>query len=382
MKRLSPLLGRLGPRLFLSYVILSAAAATTGLVAALLVPPEQYQGLMLQVMHPPRGATLAEMDAVLARAISSAIVDHVVLSLAVAITVSLALAAYVSMAIGASLARVTDATRRLASGAYEAQLRDDGIAEIAELGRNVNVLAASLAKARERRHLAVASISHELRTPLTALRAYVDAMREGVMAPTGDVIERMALSVERLERMATDLTELSQTEEGLMQDFHPESLEVSRVLEAACDVARAAYERQEVHLIIDTPPSGFHVWADPIRLGEVLDNILANSLAHTPSSRSVTLGGGARGEDHVQLWVADEGEGIPADDLPHVIEPFYRGAGSAGRTSRPGMGLGLAICSDFVKAMGGRMVIESPGHGHGTRVIVILPKDGRHLLRP
>ena len=366
---------RLGPRLFLSYILASLAAAVSGMAAAFVVPPETYHQLMLKIMYPPPGATLQEMDALLAGAIAQAVVWHVALSLVVAIGVSIAIAAFVSRQISSALDRVTHATRLLARGHFSQRLSPEDIYEIAELMRDVNSLADSLETAEARRSLAISSVGHELRTPVTALRAYCDAVREGVLELTPEVLERMSRSIDRLERMAGDLASLGRAEAGAHQEMTLVPLAVPEVLVSVYDTMRMVFESAGVQLRIeDTRTEGLTVRADAVRLGEVLENLLSNSLAHTLKGKCVFFGAQIH-EHEVEFFVRDEGKGIRPEDLPHVTEPFFRGeGGSAGRTPRPGMGLGLAIANRLVRAMGGRLALESPGPNLGTVASVYLPR--------
>ncbi len=150
---------------------------------------------------------------------------------------------------------------------------------------------------------------------------------------------------------------------------------VSDMLQASYDSMRMVFPGTGVELLVrGADIAGIRVRTDVTRLCEVLDNLLSNSLAHTPAGGRVYLG--ARVHDtEVEFVIQDEGRGISPDDLPHVLEPFYRGeGGSGGRTPRPGMGLGLAISSRLVEAMGGRLALSSEGLGCGTTASVFLPR--------
>lgn len=373
------LLARLGPRLLLSYILASLAAAVSGVAAAFFVPAQTYHPLMLEIMHPPPGASAHRMDALLATAIAQAVTVHVALSLAVAIGVSILAAAYVSREIAGALGRLMRATRRLATGRFAERLHPESIYEIAQLVHDVNSLAQALEVAQQRRNLAIAGVGHELRTPVTALRAYCDALGEGVMDFTPQVLERISRSVDRLEGMAADLSALARAEAGAHQELALAPLPVSEALAAAYDSLRPAYEAAGVELRLETAGTAdLTARADAVRLGEILENLLANSLAHTPSGKRVVLGARACGPE-VELFVRDEGKGIRPEDLAHVTEPFYRGeGGSAGRTPRAGMGLGLAIADRLARAMQGRIVLQSAGRDLGTTASVYLPHALRH----
>lgn len=363
---------RLGTRLWLSYVWVSVAAAISGLATAYLTPAATYTGLLRDLAR--SRAQPARSEALLQNAVNNAVAAHVALSLAVAIVIAGLLAAVVSGRIGEVLSRVTQAARRIQAGATVRADSLSGIVELDELSDSIHRLGASLVEVKRQRELGLASVAHELRAPLTTLRAYVEALREGVLSLNEETAERLTRSIARLERMASDLSRLSQSELGAP------SVEVEPVLaRAALDAAREqmgeAFAGQGVALDCEAPED---LWllADPVRLSEILDNLLHNSLAHSPPGSSVTVRvvPDAR-EDVVRVTVRDQGEGIRPEDLPHLFEPFYRGSrGAAGRVGRPGMGLGLAISRNLVRAMGGSMDISSGGAGLGACVRVVLPR--------
>ena len=365
----------LGTRLLLSYLAVILVASTAGVVAALLLPVTRYQQLMLEIMHPPRNASVAAMDGVVARAVTQAVIWHVTLSLVVAVVVSIVLSGYVSTRLAASIERIKAASGRLAAGHYEDRLPGDPITEIDELEHNLNKLAQSLGLRRDRRMLAIASVGHELRTPLTALRGYVDAVRDGVLPMNADVIDRLDYAVIRLERMASDLSALARAEDGGTLALDMQVTDLREAAEKATLAGSGTAQEHGVHLTLSGSSEKVLVRCDPVRLGEVLDNIVSNSLAHTPAGRTVTIGVEAADVTRARVWVSDEGEGIRREDLPHVTEPFFRVLGeSSGRTPRPGMGLGLAIAERLVTAMGGTLTVQSAGPGFGTTVSVYLPR--------
>ena len=112
--------------------------------------------------------------------------------------------------------------------------------------------------------------------------------------------------------------------------------------------------------------------ADPQRLGQVLGNLVANALRHTPPGGQVTLGAELAVDDALRLWVADTGEGIAPEDLAHIFERFWRGDPARSHGAGAGMGLGLAIAKGLVEAHGGRIWAESEV-GQGTTITCLLP---------
>ncbi len=371
--RRPPDLQSLGTRLLLSYLAASLAAALSGVLALFLTPALRYDRLMQEIMHPPAGATTADMDAILANAVASAVLLHVLISLVVVVLVGLAFSIYLSRAVGQAVDRVAAATRKLAKGDYSERVPERGVRELSELTRDINLLAASLDEARRARALATASVSHELRTPVTALRGYCDALKDGVLPWSDAVLQRMDLAVERLEHMARDLSALSRAEGNAYVDLAIRPLKAKDTLAEAAEAVRSAFDGAGVRLVLCDVPDQLAVLADRVRLAEILENLLLNSLRHTPAGRDVILTA-TPAAGRLAFEVRDEGSGIKPEDLPHVMEPFYRGeGGSAGHTSRPGMGLGLAIARRLAEAMDGTLTIASPGPGQGAVAKVSLP---------
>ena len=184
----------------------------------------------------------------------------------------------------------------------------------------------------------------------------------------------MDRAVERLERMAADLGALSHTEGNAHADLEPEPLAVHGVLLAATEGTRPDFARAGLDLVLEAATPDLMVRADRLRLGEILENLLANSASHTAAGRRVVLGTRPRGS-RVEFYVLDEGCGIRQEDLPLMFEPFFRGnGGSAGHTARPGMGLGLAIARRLAEAMDGSLALESPGPGLGALAKLSLPQ--------
>ena len=371
--RRPPDLQSLGTRLLLSYLAASLAAALSGVLALFLTPALRYDRLMQEIMHPPAGATTADMDAILANAVASAVLLHVLISLVVVVLVGLAFSIYLSRAVGQAVDRVAAATRKLAKGDYSERVPERGVRELSELTRDINLLAASLDEARRARALATASVSHELRTPVTALRGYCDALKDGVLPWSDAVLQRMDLAVERLEHMARDLSALSRAEGNAYVDLAIRPLKAKDTLAEAAEAVRSAFDGAGVRLVLCDVPEQLAVLADRVRLAEILENLLLNSLRHTPAGRDVILTA-TPAAGRLAFEVRDEGSGIKPEDLPHVMEPFYRGeGGSAGHTSRPGMGLGLAIARRLAEAMDGTLTIASPSPGQGAVAKVSLP---------
>lgn len=212
----------------------------------------------------------------------------------------------------------------------------------------------------------VSDVSHELRTPLTAIKGFVETLQDGA-ADDPEARDRflstIAAETERLTRLTNDLLLLTRADAGRLE-LHLASADLAACVErAAAQLAPCAAEKRLV-LTIEPPDEPPTVLADADRVHQVLVNLLHNALKFTPEGGRVVVSLGRAGEQ-ASCTVSDTGPGVPADELPHLFERFYRADRSRARSGGgDGAGLGLAIAKAIVEAHGGRMWVESePGQG-------------------
>jgi signal transduction histidine kinase len=275
----------------------------------------------------------------------------------------------------APLRALTEAARRMARGELEQRVEIRGGDELDELGQAFNHMAQSLSEQERLRRNLMADIAHELRTPLTIIRGDLEALLDGVYAPTPDALASLQEEALMLSRLVDDLRALALAEAGTLRlERRPTDMaELLRGVVESFDL-QAASQGQTLHLRLPPDPSSLsaddqgELWAyiDPQRVRQVVANLLSNALRHTPDGGRVALTA-IRRPDAVQVSVADTGSGIAAEDLPHIFDRFWRG-GSPGAGVPPragnGSGLGLAIARELVRAHGGRIWVESePGQG-------------------
>lgn len=212
----------------------------------------------------------------------------------------------------------------------------------------------------------VADASHELRTPLTTVRGNIELLRRNPPIETGeraDVIGDTTEEVDRLIRLVNQLLVLARADAG--QSLRADPIPVRSLIDDACRQARLLAPRTELHC---EAPADVLVQGDRDALKQVLLILVDNALVHTPAGTPVILTAAAD-DTHVSFSVRDRGPGIPADQLPHIFERFYRG--QASRTGR-GAGLGLAIAKELVEAQGGTIAVAS-ALGQGSVFTVTLP---------
>jgi signal transduction histidine kinase len=226
-----------------------------------------------------------------------------------------------------------------------------------------------LSQARQQRRQLTADIAHDLRTPLSLILGHAEAMRDGVLPADPETLAIVHDEAGRLARLVEDLRLLSLSEAGELP-LNLSATDPQQMLLRATAVYQQAAEQQQISLTIEAAPDLPPVRADGDRLAQVWDNLLANSLRHTPPGGQIRLRALA-GEGEVIFQVADTGPGIEPAALPHIFERFYRADG-ARRREDGGSGLGLAIARSIVVAHNGRIWAESE-LGQGTTIYVALP---------
>ncbi len=262
------------------------------------------------------------------------------------------------------ITRADDLSRRIL---YQGQPDD----EVGQLIHAFNQTLARLENLFNTQRRFLADVGHELRTPLTVIRGNVDLMRR--MGYTDEEsLESIENEVDRLTRLVGDLLLLAQAESGKIPlDMRVVELD-TLLFEVMQQMRVLAGDRLQLRLgEIDQ----VLVCGDRDRLKQVLVNLVSNAVNYTPSGGQVVVGVGKAGEQ-ARLTVSDTGPGIPAEDLPHVFERFYRGEKSRTRSrDRKGFGLGLSIAYWIVRNHDGRIEVDSQ-EGHGTTFCVWLPLAG------
>lgn len=269
-----------------------------------------------------------------------------------------------SRSLTAPLHRLAAAARTLAGRDFSRRVRVEGSAELAEVARAFNEMAAALEEAERQRQNLIADVAHELRTPLSVLQGNLRAILDDVYPLDKAEISRLYDETRLLSRLVDDLRDLALADAGQLR-LALQPTDTAAVLHTTVDALALAAEAQGVQLQVQLPPDLPAVQADPDRLAQVLRNLLINALRHTPSGGSVTITASPTGSA-VEFAVADTGEGIAPEDLPHVFDRFWRAERSRVRDSRweGGTGLGLSVAQSLVQAMGGRIWAEStPGQG-------------------
>ena len=270
---------------------------------------------------------------------------------------------------GRTLDRLVDAARAVEDGDYSARVEvpERGPRALRDLVRGFDTMTRRLeADERDRRSL-LADVSHELRTPLAVIRGSLEAIVDGVHPPDETHLAAILDETRTMERLVEDLRTLALVQGGALP-LHREPTDVADlardVVASHAATARAAGLTLEAVGPVDLPLAEL----DPVRIREVLANLVANAIRHTPAGGRVTVTAEAR-PDAVTVAVADTGAGIDPALLPHVFDRFVKGSASRGS------GLGLAIARDLVVAHGGSIAVDSRP-GEGSAFTITLPFAG------
>jgi two-component system OmpR family sensor kinase/two-component system sensor histidine kinase BaeS len=329
--------------------------------------PLQSQGQTIgyiDIVPGPIGALRPEEQAFIERSRQSLIIAALLAG-----TAGIGLGLALSRGLARPLNRLASAARAIAANDLTQRVEPGGTAEVIDVGHAFNEMAASLQKAEELRRNLVADVAHELRTPLSVLQGNLTGLLDGVFPLEMAEIARLYDEVRLLSRLVEDLRELAQAEAGQLRlDLRPTNM--SDVVRSTVEAFSAAAADQQVTLTGDGPLNLPPVRADSVRVSQVLLNLLTNALRHTPPGRSVNVTAGSA-PGWVEVSVSDMGEGIAAEDLPHVFDRFWRGDKSRTRETG-GSGLGLAIARRLIEAQRGQIGVESK-LGQGSRFWFRLP---------
>lgn len=281
------------------------------------------------------------------------------------------LAGYLAKRLGDRLGKVTSAAQAVAGGDLTARVEDDGDDEVAHLAENFNQMAERLEAASVRERDFLMNVGHDLRTPLTSIAGYAETLADGSI-PEQDlprVAGTLQRQTKRLSRLVEDLMLLSRLQAREFS-LRVEDVDLSAHVRGIVEDFRPRADAAAVRLEIEVDPVGT-VSVDPVRVDQVVSNLLENALRYAPEGGRVSVGV-TGGNGTVMITVADTGPGIDPEDLPRVFERLY--VAQRYRPVRPeGSGLGLTIVNELVTAMDGTATVTS-SPAAGTTVTVELPR--------
>lgn len=245
---------------------------------------------------------------------------------------------------------LTKAASALGKGDLNQRVAIHGTDELAQLGKSFNNMAESLQRAEDSRKAMTADIAHELRTPLSVQRATVEAMIDGVYPMDENSLRPVMEQNVLLTRLVDDLRTLAMADSGEIR-LEKVEIDISRLSQNVFNRFQTQADRQEVSLLFQASPSIPSIQADPIRLEQILTNLVGNALRFTPGKGIVSLTVAYTGKS-IEIRIKDTGPGIPPESLPYIFDRFYR-ADKARNREEGGSGLGLAIARQLARAHSG-----------------------------
>jgi signal transduction histidine kinase len=266
------------------------------------------------------------------------------------------------------LRRLSDAARRIASGDLSHRVAVTGPSEAAELATSFNRMAETLERDQETRRRLLSDIVHELRTPLSVIQGTAQGFVDGVIpadaAHAGVIRDEASL----LNKLITDLRDIALAESGELR-LERKPADLADLARQAVAAVQPRASDKGVEVAVDAQESLPFAFVDSDRTLQIVGNLLENALRHTPSGGRISLSLSGQENGLLALSVADTGEGIAPEHLPHVFERFYRAD-----PARPagGTGLGLAIVKQLTEAQGGSVSVQSES-GRGSFFTVTFP---------
>jgi signal transduction histidine kinase len=351
-------LGGLATRITLVSLLVAFIAIGVIAVGVLVVAQSTFDRLMMEAGSPAAQA--------------QAMFDHGIATIfLIAVMIAIAISAGLAIVLASQLARplrhMALAAERIAGGDYEARVPRGGPDELASLAVSFNKMASSLSDQERERRDFIVNAAHELRTPLTNLQGYLEALRDGVIAPTSEQFGSLHEEAQRLVRLSRSLDALAENDRR-DRVLVCEDVDVAQAVRSAFEVARPSFEAKEIAVELSVP-DGLIARAEPDGLAQVLGNLLQNASRYTPPGGRAAIRAEA-GRPQVLVSITNSGDGIPADDLPHVFDRFYRVEKSRD-AARGGAGIGLAIVKQIIEASGGKVGADSSDHS--TRFWFSLP---------
>ena len=294
------------------------------------------------------------------------------LALVIGLCIAIPIGYVVARRLTRPLRAARDAAYEMASGSREVRLEPEGPSEIADIADSLNHLNSALANSEGRQREFLLSVSHEFRTPLTAVKGYGEALADQIV-PADDVARTgaiVAAEAERLDRLVNDLLDLARLG-AITFVMHPVDTDLLDLGQDAATVWADRCARDEVVFVAELPGDPVPVITDPMRVRQIVDNLMENALRVAPSGTRIVLAVRVEGPWAV-VEVRDSGPGLTPDDIaaafePGVLHERYRGI-------RPvGTGLGLAMVGRLAAGLGGSAEAGRAAEG-GARFTVRLPR--------
>lgn len=361
-------------KLFISYLVIILIGMVVLAIAVEIAIPSAFQRHMagMDDMMGMMGGTSTDMFAGFRAGVNEALAIASVVSLLAALVVSI----FLSRKVVAPVKAITQASLSIADGQYDYRVaipvsNPHDMDELGQLAQAFNRMAERLEHTEQMRSQLLGDVSHELRTPLTAIKGSMEALIDGVLPAEPATFEQIEQEADRLQRLVSDLQELSRVEAG-GYELVREPLSVDALVQTAVKRIERQFQVKNISLTYNLSPRLPVVKGDQDRLLQVLINLLNNAYQYTPAGGKVRINANLQG-DEITVSIVDNGIGIPPEHISNLFTRFYRVDKSRSRQSGGGSGVGLTIAKHLIEAHGGRIKVESPGVGQGSTFSFTLP---------
>jgi len=279
----------------------------------------------------------------------------------------------------AGVDQVRRAAIEIGDGAFDQRLELEGHGqELIDLAEAFNIMLDRIQRLLGEMRDVSDNIAHDLRTPVARIRGIAEAglmpTKCGSTPENRETLATIINECDRLTSMINTMLEIAQTNAGVMH-LERNSVDIGHLLHEACDLFEPVAQQNKIELKLDMKAPHLLVKGDKPRLQRLIANIIDNAIKFSSKGDCVTVAA-HQGESTVHLTVTDTGQGISGEDIPHIFDRFYRSDKSR---NAPGNGLGLSYAKSIVEAHGGKIHAESKS-GHGTTVMVSLPKDNQMVM--
>jgi two-component system OmpR family sensor kinase/two-component system sensor histidine kinase BaeS len=375
-------LNRLWIRFSLSITILILAITVLPAASLLLVTPQEIideQSTYLEALNKAANLRLSavqieRLSAALAENRREIYLNDVQFLTLTTLVVGMVAGILLGRGLSLPIERLATATKAVASQELDHRVEVEGAQEIQDLAANFNQMVASLAHSEQLRRNMMADVSHELLTPLTVLQGNLRAILDDVYALDKEEIGKLYAQNKHLIRLVRDLRQVSQAEAGQLP-LHKTAVDMNTLAHETIATFIPLAQEKNIALVCQFDAALPKISVDADRLRQVLHNLLANALRHTPQGGRITLLTELLPTES-RLEIADTGAGIAAAALPHVFDRFWRSEATPRRDSG-GAGLGLAISKAIIEQHNGRMEVTSEGANLGSAFSIWLPIESR-----
>jgi signal transduction histidine kinase len=339
------------PSLRLRLIGLFVALALV-VAGVMIVAVERFSSEQIMHLATQSGASAAEAQAMFDQYVSRVLLIGAV----VGVVLGALTAWWLLRRILRPLERLAQAARAIASGDLAARVLDPPDPELRRLADSFNDMAATLERVEQLRRSLVEDVAHELRTPLTSLQGYTEALADGVLEPTPEMLRTVHEEIVRLTHLVEELDKLARGQRGERAQARAE-VDLAAVVQRAVAIASPELASRRIGVRIEDPASLPRLVAEPDAIGQVVTNLMQNAARYTNDGGEVVIRLKTEG-DWVRCEIENTGAGIPPHELPYIWERLYRVDRSRARATG-GSGIGLAIVRQIVEAHGGEVGANS-----------------------